>query len=223
MDLTTPPEISGEDVSDRDQAIRYELATLAYRLPDTERAIAGIAPWVESAPAGGTLVGAWQSEHGVLGRAHVLRMFASTEDVAVERERARRSGAAFGAGPHLSDLTMTTYAPFPFMPPVRPGHYGSVYEMRDYHLIPGGLPPSIDGWRVVLPGRHRVDPIAVVMYAVDGPDRIIQIWPFAGMDDRLGIRRRLVEDDMWPPPGGPEHIRDAVSEMWIPLDFSPLH
>ncbi len=219
----TAPEITGDDVSPGDQAVRYELATLSFRLPDTEKAIAGIRPWVESADAAGTLLGAWRSEHGVLGRAHVLRAFVDTAEVAVERDRARRSGRAFGSGPHLTDLSMTTYAPFPFMPTVRPGHYGAVYETRDYHLTPGGLPPSVDGWRQVLPGRHKVDPIAVVMYAVDGPDRIIQIWPFASMDERLAIRAGLVADGMWPPPGGPEHIKEATSELWIPLDFSPLN
>ncbi|WP_197914530.1 NIPSNAP family protein [Rhodococcoides fascians] len=61
------------------------------------------------------------------------------------------------------------------------------------------------------------------MYAVDGPDRIIQIWPFASMDKRLAIRAGLVADGMWPPLGGPEHIKETTSEMWIPLDFSPLN
>ncbi|WP_197914532.1 hypothetical protein [Rhodococcoides fascians] len=140
----TAPEITGDDVSPGDQAVRYELATLSFRLPDTEKAIAGIRPWVESADGAGSLLGAWRSEHGVLGRAHVLRAFVDTAEVAVERDRARRSGRAFGARPHLTDLSMTTYAPFPFMPAVRPGHYGAVYETRDYHLTPGGLPPSID-------------------------------------------------------------------------------
>ena len=118
---------------------------------------------------------------------------------------------------------MQSFAPFPFMPRVVTGAFGSVYEIRDYHLIPGGLPTTIEGWRIALPGRHRVDPISVVMYALDGPARIVHIWPFAGLDERVAIRRRLTDAGQWPPPGGPEHILEATSTMAWPLPGSPLH
>jgi hypothetical protein len=118
---------------------------------------------------------------------------------------------------------MHAYAPFPFMPRIVTGQFGSVYEIRDYHLLPGGLPATIEGWRIKLPGRHLVDPIAIVMYALDGPARIVHIWPFAGLDERVVIRRRLVDEGMWPPPGGPDHIAKATSTMAWPLPGSPLH
>jgi hypothetical protein len=105
---------------------------------------------------------------------------------------------------------------------VRTGQFGPVYEIRDYHLLPGGLPATIDGWRKALPGRHRVDPLTVVMYALDGPDRIIQIWPFHGLDARLVIRRELNAAGQWPPPGAPEQILDASSVIAWPTEFSPL-
>jgi hypothetical protein len=46
----------------------------------------------------------------------------------------------------------------------------------------------VDGWRIKLPGRHLVDPITVVMYALDGPARIVHIWPFEGLDKHNNSR-----------------------------------
>jgi hypothetical protein len=117
---------------------------------------------------------------------------------------------------------MAGYAAFPFVPPAQPGRVGSVYEIRDYHLRPGGLPATISGWRMNLPGRHAVNPIIVVMYALDGPARIVQIWPFNGLDERVKVRRHLNDHAIWPPPGGPEAILEAESIVAWPTSFSPL-
>jgi hypothetical protein len=51
----------------------------------------------------------------------------------------------------------------------------------------------------------------------------VHIWPFEGLDQRVAVRRRLFEQGMWPPPGGPEHILEATSTMAWPLPGSPLH
>jgi hypothetical protein len=221
--MDQPATITGQDVSEAEQAIRYELTTLAYRLPDANRAKGGVDPWLGAPDASGRLVGAWEAEHGVLGRTYVLREFSGEDELAAERRRAAQSSHPFGAGEHLTDLTMNGFAPFPFMPRIATGRFGPVYEIRDYHLLPGGLPATVAAWRVALPGRHLVDPIAVVMYALDGPGRIVHIWPFAGLDERVAVRRRLVEEGKWPPPGGPEQILEATSTMAWPLPGSPLH
>lgn len=214
--------ITSEDVPEEHQRIRYELATLAFRLPDAARAAAGVMPWVNAPDARGQLLGAWQSENGRLGRLYVLRGFTDSAELELERLRERGSSTPFGAGEHLTDLTVNSFAPFPFVPPVRTGHFGPVYEIRDYRLLPGGLPATIRGWRSALPGRQRVDPLTVVMYSLDGADRIVHIWPFNGLDERVQIRRQLYDENMWPPPGGPEHILEADSIMAWPLEFSPL-
>ncbi|MEV0275667.1 NIPSNAP family protein [Streptomyces sp. NPDC050610] len=220
--MTQPVPISGEDVGQEQQNIRYELTTLAFRLLDGERAAAGIEPWVNSPDAQGRFLGCWQTENGPLGRILVLRAFTDDAELARERMRARAGDRPFGAGDHLTDLTMQSFAPFPFVPPVRTGEFGPVYEIRDYHLRPGGLPATIAGWRKALPGRHRVDPLTVVMYALDGPDRIIQIWPFKSLDERVALRQDLYATGQWPPPGAPEQILEATSLIAWPTPFSPL-
>ena len=219
---STAPPITGEDLGPAEQAVRYELTTLHFRLPDAARALAGVEPWVTAEEARGQLLGCWTSEHGPLGRTYVLRSFDDDTELAVERDRAARSPHPFGAGDHLTDLGMRGFAPFPFVPRAVPGTFGRVYEIRDYHLVPGGLPATIEGWRQKLPGRHVVDPLIVVMYALDGPARIVHIWPFNGLDERVDVRRALYANGQWPPPGGPEHILEADSIMAWPADFSPL-
>ncbi|SNQ51678.1 NIPSNAP family containing protein [Frankia canadensis] len=214
--------ITGEDVSLEEQALRYELAVLSYRLPDAAAAKAGVEPWVGAPDARGRLLGCWEAEHGTLGRLYLLRGFVDDADLAAERARAAASTDPFGAGGHLTDLRMNSFAAFPFMPPVVTGSFGSIYEIRDYHLRPGGLPATIAAWRERLPGRQRVDPIAVVMYALDGPARIVHIWPFESLDQRVAVRRDLYERGLWPPPGALEQILDAESTMAWPAPFSPL-
>lgn len=220
--MPEPLPISGEDVAPEQRNVRYELATLHFRLLDAERAAAGVEPWVHGPDAHGRLLGCWQTENGPLGRLLVLRGFTDDAELARERMRARTDGRPFGAGDHLTDLTMQSFAPFPFVPPVQTGDFGPVYEIRDYHLRPGGLPATIAGWREALPGRHRVDPVTVVMYALDGPDRIVHIWPFQSLDERVAIRRDLYTTGQWPPPGGPEQILEATSMIAWPTGFSPL-
>jgi hypothetical protein len=110
--VDTPPVITGEDVSLAEQAIRYELSTLAFHLPDASTAKAGIDPWVNAPDAHGRLAGCWEAEHGVLGRVYVLRAFDNEQELAAERQRTALSRHPFGAGPHLTDLSMNAYAPF---------------------------------------------------------------------------------------------------------------
>ncbi len=214
--------ITGADLTPAEQNVRYELAVLSCRLLDQDRTVDGVLPWVSDADAGGRLLGCWTAEHGRVGRVYVIRAFDDDAELAVERRRGMLHRAPFGAGDHLVDLSMTSFAPFPFVPPVRTGRFGPVYEIRDYYLVPGGLAPTIEGWRQVLPARHRIDPLTVVMYALDGPTRIIQIWPFRGLDERVAIRRDLFERGLWPPPGGPDQILEADSIMAWPTAFSPL-
>jgi hypothetical protein len=141
--------------------------------------------------ARGTLLGCWQAENRPLGRLIVPRDFTNDTGLAQERKRARVSSSPLDAAGHLTDLTMHSFASFPFVPPLRTWQFGPVYELRDYHPRPGGLPSTTADRRQVPPGRHRIDPLTVVMYALDDQDRIVQIWPSRSLDERVVIRRDL--------------------------------
>jgi len=89
---------------------------------------------VKAAGAKGQLLGCWSSEIGALNQVTVLRCFADDAELQAERWRALSTQDVFGRGDVITELTFDSYAPFPFLPPVKPGKYGSIYEIRTYRL-----------------------------------------------------------------------------------------
>jgi hypothetical protein len=204
--------------------VLYELAHLALKLYSVPKALPRLADYTTNAGAGGRLLGCWETEHGVIvGRLLLLREFEDHDALAAERQRVLTSSDPFGIGEHLESFTVESYAPFPFVAPVRPGRYGDVYEFRTYQLKVGGLSPTMAGWAAALPERTELFPITTVMYGLDGAPRITHIWPFPGLDERLAIRGESVERGIWPPENGPENIAHATSTIAIPTEISPLH
>ncbi len=200
----------------------YELTTLSCPLLAVSEASEGARAFMGEPGAKGELLGCWRTDIGTLGRLLILRGFENPEDLAAERRRALFSANPFNAGSVVTALEMDSYAPFPFLPPVRPGAYGKVYEFRTYKLKPGGLPPTLAGWEAAMPAREPMSHLVTNMYALDGAPRITHIWPYAGMDERFAIRARSYAEGIWPPKGGPEQILEATSVIALPEPYSPL-
>jgi hypothetical protein len=200
----------------------YELTTLSCPLLSVTRASEGAHAFITQPEAKGELLGCWRTDIGTLGRLLILRGFASPEDMTAERRRALFSANPFNAGSLVTSLEMDSYAPFPFLPPVKPGRYGRVYEFRTYKLKPGGLPPTLAGWEAAMPAREPMSHLVINMYALDGAPRITHIWPYAGVDERFAIRAKSYADGIWPPKGGPEQILEATSTIALPEPYSPL-
>ena len=109
------------------------------------------------------------------------------------------------------------------MPPVVPGAYGSVYEIRTYRLKHGGVLATSAAWEAAMPARSAISPLIIAMAALDGPPRFTHIWPFDGLDDRAAKRARAVAEGVWPPKGGPAWLTGNMrSTIAIPAAFSPL-
>ncbi|MEY9115296.1 NIPSNAP family protein [Bradyrhizobium diazoefficiens] len=128
----------------------YEIATLTVKLGTAAKAVAGIGDYVGAPEAKGTLLGCWANEIGELNQLLVLRSFGDHEAYRGERERALRTANPFNAGEAIAQMSFDTYVPFPFLPPVVPGKYGSVYEIRTYRLKHGGVPPTIAAWEAAM-------------------------------------------------------------------------
>lgn len=200
----------------------YELTTLSCPVVSVSRASDGAHAYLSAPDAKGELLGCWRTDIGTLGRLLILRGFASQEDLAAERKRALFSANPFNAGDAVTALEMDSYAPFPFLPPVRPGAYGDVYEFRTYKLRPGGLPPTLAGWEAAMPVRASRSHLVIAMYALDGAPRITHIWPYAGVDARSAVRAKATADGIWPPPGAAEQVLEAISTIARPEPYSPL-
>lgn len=192
----------------------YELATLSCPL---------LALGLPLPHPGMNPLGCWRTELGRLGQLLVLRGFARPEDMTAERRRALLSANPFNAGDVMTGLAMDSYAPFPFLPPLRTGGRGGVYEFRTYHLVPGGLPATLAGWEAALaPAREYTEHLVVNMYALDGAPRVTHIWGFASLEERAGLRSHAYDAGIWPPRGGPDQIAEATSTIALPQGRSPL-
>ncbi len=201
----------------------YELTTLACPLLTVGDVAEGARAWTADPAAAGTLLGCWRTEIGTLGRLLVLRGFDTVEALATERKRVLFSDAPFNAGSGVTSLSMESYAPFPFLPPLRTGARGPVYEVRTYRLKLGGLPPTLAGWQEAIePAREYTDRLVINMYALDGPPRITHIWGFTDLGQRSALRAAAYSSGVWPPRGGPEQIQEATSTIALPMTGSPL-
>ncbi|MDB5725731.1 MAG: hypothetical protein JWQ16_2485 [Novosphingobium sp.] len=201
----------------------YELATLACPLLALGKAAEGAGAWVRDSQAKGKLLGCWRTEMGTLGRLLMLREFEAIDDITAERRRAIFSVNPFNAGSVVTSLEMDSYSPFPFLPSIRTGDRGGVYEFRTYRLKPGGLPPTLAGWEAAIePAYEYTAHLVVNMYALDGAPRITHIWGFNSLEERAGLRARAYGAGIWPPKGGPDQIIEATSTIALPLDGSPL-
>jgi hypothetical protein len=201
----------------------YELATLSFPLLSASEVSEDARAWGAAPEAGGTVLGCWRTEIGTLGRLLLLRGFESAEKLGRERRRALLSSNPFNAGSVLTALEMDSYAPFPFLPPVKAGVEGKVHEFRTYRLKPGGLPPTLAGWEQAIGPAHEYTAHLVInMYALDGPPRITHIWRFNSLDERGSLRSKAYAAGLWPPHGGPENIHEATSTIALPEIWSPL-
>jgi hypothetical protein len=201
----------------------FELAALSCPLLALGLAAKGAEAWVKDAQAKGRLLGCWRTEMGTLGRLLVLRGFDTAEELTVERRRALLSANPFNAGQIVTALDMDSYAPFPFLPPIKTGKRGGVYEFRTYRLKPGGLSPTLAGWEAAIgPAREYTDHLVVNMHALDGAPRITHIWGFTSLEERAALRRRAYGAGVWPPKGGPEQILEATSTIALAEACSPL-
>lgn len=200
--------------------MRYELTTLSCPILGVPAASAAARAWIDGARAG-RLLGLWRSDIGTVAQLFVLRVFPDDAALMAERERALLSEDPFGSATASATLTMESYAPF--LPPAAPRRYGGTFEFRTYHLVPGGLPGTIDGWRNAHGPAHRyTDHLVVALYALDGLPRITHLWGFASVEERGRLRAEHYAAGLWPPRGGPERIERAWSTIALAEPGLPI-
>ncbi|MDN5842072.1 MAG: NIPSNAP family protein [Alcaligenaceae bacterium] len=200
----------------------YDVVTLTVNMGATGDVMARVR---DAAPAkGATLHGIWFSDIGELGRVMVLRSFESAEELVAARQAQLLDGTYFGTDGLIADVDISTYAHFPFLPAIRHGEFGSIYEMRVYGIKRGtGLQATIDAWEDSIPKRTELSHLVGAMYALDGTTpRFLNIWPYASLNDRSRIRGEAVAQGIWPPKGGPANLTTMESTIYMPAPFSPL-
>lgn len=178
----------------------------------------------ESLPdAGGTLLGCWTSDVGVLNKLMVLRAFDSSDALLEAREAMLQSESPFGLVDGVNDIVSSTFKMFPFMPDIAPGSFGPTYELRMYTLRHGHVPRTVAAWKDAVPNRVELSPLLGVMYSLDGHmPRMLHVWGYSSPDARARIRAEAAARKVWPPVGGPASILEMESTLAVPTAFSPL-
>lgn len=169
---------------------------------------------LQQAPFAKNLLACWYSELGALNQILLIGDIPAS---------ALTSPDPLGIGEFVTGITADRYVSFDFMPPIEPGAFGPVYEVRTYMLRTGGLPRTIELWRKTVPGRLPLSPLLAAMYSVTGQMiRFMHIWPYSSLDERQRIRGKAVADGVWPPPGGPDELVAQQADVYLPASYSLL-
>ncbi len=183
--------------------IYYELATLHVTFAGAAAAPQSAARFCAAPDANGSLLGCFRSELGPVNKVVLLRSFGSSAELFSERERVRASPDPFFCGDSLTAMDIESYAPLPGFDAIEGGAYGSYYEIRTYRVRPGGLSRLVPEWVTAAPKRNQFSKLLMVMYGLDGVDRLTHIWPYASMEERTRARAEAAARcEGWPPPSG---------------------
>jgi hypothetical protein len=201
----------------------YDVTIITVRPGTPPDALIGIEQWLKTTPRKGEFLACLSSEIGALNQILLLHDYGSDADLADDRERIARSGAAYGIADLITGVTTDTYTSFPFIERMRPGHHGPIFEVRTYTFRPNGLAATIDLWREAVPARVKLSPLLAAMYSTTGAvTRFMHIWPYPSLDERARIRNHAIETGVWPPRGGPGLLVSQQTDIYLPAPYSPM-
>jgi hypothetical protein len=201
----------------------YDLTTLSL-LPNTLGAVLPLLPETyKNFSSTGTPLGCFSCEFGVLNRFTFLTAYEDAQQLAAERARLMQTENPYGIGAYLGGINSTAFEPLFFMKPFEPGEYGPFYEIRTYTLSPGGLPETADAWSKVVERRNEMSHLLMVMGSVEGaPQKMVHIWPYKTIEDRVKARAQASKEGIWPPPGSSVKLTSLQSELFVATSFSGL-
>lgn len=167
----------------------------------------------------------WYTEIGPLNQiVHVWGYESMAERERIRAEAAKDPHWPPDIGEFLGHMESEIYVPFPFSPLLKPGKFGPYYEMRSYFVKPiTGLPGTMERWEPKIGARTQLSPLAVVMRTEHGPlNKYVHIWPYESLEQRAQIRKKAVDDGVWPPPGGAGTLVSQANKIMLPAPFSPM-
>ncbi|KKB12242.1 hypothetical protein VE25_08250 [Devosia geojensis] len=201
----------------------YDLTILSL-LPNTLGAVMPLLPKTyEGFSSTGTPLGAFSCEFGVLNRFAFITAYDSPQDLATERARLMEADDPYGIAPYLGGVQSTAFRPLFFMQPIELGEWGPFYEFRTYTLAPNGLPETAEAWSKIVERRNAMSKLLMVMGSIEeGPQKMVHIWPYKTIEDRVKARAEASKEGIWPPPGGSAKLTALQSELFVATGFSGL-
>lgn len=173
----------------------------------------------------------WHTEIGPLNQVIHVWPYKDME----ERGRIRAAAMKDKAWPPaIAEFVVTQrsdiFVPAPFSPKIAPGQLGPYFEMRTYTYAPGSLPNIIENWGLALPDRLKYgSPCFLGHSDLGGLNKWVHIWPYASLDQRMSIRKQVLDAQIWPPPvvaakAGRNCLPFVAQEnkIVVPASFSPI-
>ncbi len=166
----------------------------------------------------------WHSEVGPLNE--IIHVW-PYENLA-ERDKIRADAAKDANWPpkiaeFILHMRAEVLQPFDFVPPIKTGKVGPVFEVRSYGLRQGTQPDLKKRWEAALPARVKLSPLVTAgLCDLGQPNKFIHIWAYESMDQRMNIRNEARQKGIWPPPGGGDSLLTQETKIVLPAAFSPL-
>jgi hypothetical protein len=201
----------------------YDVTTVTVQPNTHGKALPPLGQWLKANPRKGEFIACLANEIGDLNTILLLHHYANEADMIADREQVAKSANPFGCVELITGMTADTFVMFPFIPAIKPGQYGPIFEVRTYRFKPNGLAPTIAAWEKAAPGRAKLSPILAAMYSVSGQTtRFMHIWPYPTLEVRAATRKTAIETGVWPPQGGPDHLLTMRTDIYLPAPFSPI-
>jgi hypothetical protein len=124
----------------------YDVTIITVKPNTHGKALPGLEQWLKSNPRKGEFLACLASDIGDVNQIMLLHHYANETDLASDRDAAAKDSNPFGCLELTERRSTNTFHQFPFLPPLQPGNYGPVFEVRTYQLKPTGLPPTIAAW-----------------------------------------------------------------------------
>ncbi len=166
----------------------------------------------------------WHTEIGPLNEiVHVWGYRDLAERARIRGEAAKDPNWPPAIREFIRAMRAEIVVPFSFLPEVRPGKVGPIFELRYYTLKPGMLPEVAKGWEAKLPERMKLSPVVLAGGVEFGQaNGFVHVWAYSSLDQRAQVRAEAVKKGVWPPPGGADRLLTQDNKILLPSAFSPL-
>jgi len=221
--IAVQDESSATTPSEGETPVPYDVTIITVKPNTHGKALPPLEGWLKANPRKGEFLACLTCEIGNLNQILLLHHYNSETDLAADRDAVAKDANPFGCLDLAVGRSTDTFVQFPFLPPIKPGQYGPIFEIRTYLMKQNGLPPTITAWEKATPARQKLSPILAAMYSVTGEvTRFMHIWPYPDLVTRANTRKTAIDTGVWPPPGGPDHLLTMRTDIYLPAAFSPI-
>lgn len=125
-------------------------------------------------------------------------------------------------GDLVESMVSGIYLPAPFMRPLKKQDLGPIYELRIYTYPPEDIQEILRAWGEGISAREELSPMVGCWYNdAGGHGNFVHMWAYRSFDERLKIREKARDENIWPPPTTARLARQTT-KILLPASFSPL-